>query len=289
MATSTVSKSEADASTSKQNTTANLESTPDAFFDVKPSMRSVLLWTPSQQASATHPAGQSGVFFRSAAQPARNAITLTFVLLRNQVSLDTEVSPLSVEEISQLQLAASRAITTFIFPLNPRTMDTSKEKVRQWILSNGGFVLQTWGNDTVKMQFSGKTSALVPEWETVPGNLSIPGLPDQSIALNSALNIPKQGDQFVGGIYDTLAYKNFKLLEFYYDYFNGGNEDNRLLRTNSPARTILTLGSWGGTWEGILSNFKFKLDADSPFRIEYSFMFEAVPRLMVPTTFTAQL
>lgn len=252
--------------------TANVKSSPLPFFDVSAAMKQVLMWSLSQQDFATKPAGQTkdgfNTYSGAAAKAAANAISLQFILRRALPDIGKTVPPLDTGVISQEQLLSPTAVTSFVFPINPTKEIVTKEKIRQWQLTNGGFMLQTWGNDIVKMVFSGKTSSLMPELETVRG-------------------IPLSLQPETRGIYQTLAYKNFKLLEFYVDYFNGGNEDNRLLRMTSPARTTLTLGNWGGSYDGIVSNFNYTLDADNPFRIEYGFTFEAVPRLLIPNTVSA--
>lgn len=248
--------------------TGNLKSTPKEFFDVSGNMQTVLMWTPEVQALNTSPAGQASGRFGPVPQHDRNAISISFVLRRALPRSKINIPPLQTGIISQQQLLTPTAVTTFVFPINPTKQTVQKDKVRQWILSNGGYIKQTWGNDIIKMTFMGKTSSLVPELEAVPG-------------------IPLELQPVTPGIYDTTAYKNFKLLEFYYDYFDGGNEDNRLLRTASPSRVTLQLGSWGGSYDGMISNFSFTLDADNPYRIEYSFNFEAVPRLHIPNTASA--
>lgn len=248
--------------------TGNLTSSPKDFFDVNSNMQTLLMWTPQQQAFATSPAGQGPRNYKPATAQKKNAVSLSFVLRRALPKANIIPSPLDTGPISQLQLLSPTSVTTFVFPINPSKQVVTKDKIRQWVLTNGGFMLQTWGNDVIKMTLSGKTSSLQPELETVEG-------------------IPLELQPIPAGVYDTLAYKNFKLLEFYCDYFNGGNEDNRLLRMASPAKTTLTLGGWGGSFDGIVSNFTYSLDADNPFRIEYSFNFEAVPRLHIPNTIFA--
>lgn len=245
--------------------TSNLTSTPKQFFDVSGNMQTVLLWTPEVQALTTTPAALTAGRFGAIPQHDRNAISISFVLRRSLPVSQINVSPLDTGTISQQQMLASLIATTFVFPLNPTKQTVTKDKIHQWILSNGGFIKQTWGNEIIKMTFMGKTSSLQPELEAVPG-------------------IPLALQPLAPGVYDTAAYKNFKLLEFYQDYFDGGNEDNRLLRTATPSRVTLTLGSWGGSFDGMMSNLSYTLDADNPFRIEYSFNFEAVPRLHIPNT-----
>jgi len=161
--------------------------------------------------------------------------------------------------IFTLRRGRSPSTITFIMPLNPQTMTVTKDKVKQWILTNGGFIKQTWGNNIVNFQVQAKTSNLSEELETGP-----------------------KGSPGIGGIFKTRAYKNFKLLEFFVDYFDGGNEDNRLARVGAPSSVQLKLGDWGGTFEGIVSQFTYSPDSNKPFNIEYGFTFEAVPRLHAP-------
>lgn len=190
---------------------------------------------------------------------------------------------------------------TFIFSLNPQKVDVSKSKVYQYILTNGGFLLQTWGNNYIDFDLSNTTDSLAPEIEMqgypsqgIP-QLGIPPPPQTSFGIPPVSDVQlaasaKKSPQL--GIYATKSYKFFKLLEFYFDYFNGGNEGvsgNRLLSVMAPADTTLSFGVWGGSYEGILHSLTYGLDANDPFRIKYTLRFRAYPKLVAPSLYNVAI
>lgn len=197
---------------------------------------------------------------------------------------------------------AIAAGATFIFSLNPQKVDVSKGKVFQYMLTNGGYLLQTWGNNCIDFDLSCTTDSLSAEIEMQgypsqgipqlgippPPQSSLFGIPpvdDSQLALNA-----QKSPQL--GIYATKSYKFFKLLEFYFDYFNGGNEGvsgNRLLSVMAPADTTLSFGVWGGSYEGILHGLTYGLDANDPFRIKYNLKFRAYPKLVAPSLYNVAI
>ena len=166
----------------------------------------------------------------------------------------------------------------FTMPLNPVKESRTQAKNITFKLSDGGYVIANWGNGTIKLSFSGSTGRLVPEDEYTVTQRSL---------LNSGATFPGKPT----GIRETMAWKVFEKFNFYYQYFNGGNEYNsgyiiKMTRGDrgipfmgTPRTSLIRLWFLDKVYIGVLTDFGYDVDANDPWQIKYSFKFESLPLL----------
>lgn len=169
----------------------------------------------------------------------------------------------------------------FVFPLNPNKFEKQQKKLVNWVLGAGGYTAQVWGNAVIPIICSGTTGRINPEDELNEGELLILNTLPTDFERRSYLDSLGKG-----GLKDTITWRAFRQLQYYFQYYNGGNEIN-LVDTAMPSRlTEVFLLTTDKLYKGLLTELNWGDDANDPWQVKYNFKFEAYPVLESPIEFS---
>lgn len=172
----------------------------------------------------------------------------------------------------------------FVLPKNPSKESRQQTKNIQFNLTDGGYVILNWGNGPINLTFTGTTGRLVPEDE----------IPEQDrVAFQKAEQYPNRVIQwltqsknnetlfrFPTNVRQTMAWRVFSKFNYFYQYFNGGNEyawDPSVPMMDTPRSAQVILSFFDRVFVGALTEFGYDVDANDPWQIHYSFKFVSLP------------
>lgn len=173
----------------------------------------------------------------------------------------------------------------FVLPKNPHKEARIQDKNMTFHLTGGGYVAINWGNGLIDLTFDGNTGRLIPEdfytnSERVALQLA-QGYPGRA----SDMLLGHQADGKPTNVRSTPSWKVFSKFNFYYQYYNGGNEafyDQSQFKAGemaTPRSAQVVLSFFDRIFVGAITSFRYDVDANDPWQIKYSFKFVSLPIL----------